>query len=584
MNRSSGGSAYAARRTHAGILVLLVLLVLGAGGLLALWTARDYGSQSQRLEASVGVVDAYIRAHEAVAVLAEVENDYRESPTASMRQRFRAADVRLAAALADLRADGGPTDRQLAAEAERARRRYVRAMEDQFRLVSDGRSESAIDAHDDAFIDPSADRLVAAVNEQAPVSAWSALDDIHRLRLAATRSFSVALALLVGLAVLLAGVLVFAVVAQMRRRRAEEARRSTERRHRRVLETSHDAYVAFSADGSIREWNAKAGELFGLGGGAPALVQEFLAESRQERVEDVLARLAEGAEPGGVTASTILRRPDGSSFAADLSLWETDADGERFYNAFVRDVDARVRLEEELRQAQKMDAIGQLAGGIAHDFNNVLTMIAGSGELARYELEPGHPARPEVDGIIAAVERGAALTRQLLTFSRRRTPALTEVDVAAALRETGALLNRVVGSEIDLRVEVAADSGTVRLEEGQLDQIVINLVVNARDAIGGKPGSIAVLAEHVASAGEDRVRIRVSDSGAGMDAETRARIFEPFFTTKPEGSGTGLGLSTVYGIVTQADGQLTVESEPGRGTTFTVELPRAGAGSLTAAA
>ena len=565
MNRFPGRPARIARRAHATLLTAVFLLVLAAGSVFAFSAQRDYGAQSQRLERSAGVVEAYIRAHEAVAALAEVENDYREQPTAPMRQRFHAADARLAAALADLQGEGGPTDRQLASEAERARRRYVRAMEQQFALVSEGRSQAELDAHDDAFIDPYSDRLIAAVNEEAPVSAWRALEDISRLRSAATRSFTVALAFLVGLAVLLAGVLVFAAVAQMRRRWAEDARRSSERRHRRVLETSHDAYVAFSADGSIRDWNEKAAALFGLGGEEPARIQQFLA-----------------AEEEG--APTTVRRADGTSFAAELSLWETDVDGERFHNAFVRDVDARVRLEEELRQAQKMEAIGQLAGGIAHDFSNVLTMIAGSGELARYELEAEHPARAEVDGIIAAVERGTALTRQLLTFSRRRTPALTEVDVAAALRETGALLTRVVGSGIDLRVEVAGDPGTVRLEEGQLDQILINLVVNARDAVGGAAGSIAVLAEPLVSAGEDRVRIRVSDSGAGMDAATRSRIFEPFFTTKPEGAGTGLGLATVYAIVTQAGGQLTVDSEPGRGTTFTIDLPRAAARGLTAAA
>jgi DNA-binding response OmpR family regulator len=237
-----------------------------------------------------------------------------------------------------------------------------------------------------------------------------------------------------------------------------------------------------------------------------------------------------------------------------------------------------LQLEDDLRHAQKMEAVGQLAGGIAHDFNNLLTVIAGETELLSERLEPADPLRRDVAAIAGATERAAALTRQLLAFSRRQLLKPRVLDLNELVASVDAMLRRVIGEDVELVTRRSGAAVPVEADPSQLEQVVLNLAVNARDAMpdGGRltievsqvelppghglgPGSYALL--------------KVSDTGTGMDAETLERVFEPFFTTKPEGAGTGLGLSTVYGIVTQSGGDVRVASTPGAGTTFEVYLP-----------
>jgi PAS domain S-box-containing protein len=250
-----------------------------------------------------------------------------------------------------------------------------------------------------------------------------------------------------------------------------------------------------------------------------------------------------------------------------------------------RNITERRQLEEQLRQSQKMDAIGRLAGGIAHDFNNLLTAIQGSVHFALSELPENHPARDDVAGIAAAAERATALTRQLLSFSRFRPTRFEAVDLDALLHDIERMLRRLLGDNVELRTKAVADLWPVLADPGQLDQVLINLAVNARDAMP-EGGTLAITARnevidaayseaHVDVQPGEYVVLTVSDSGVGMDAATRARMFEPFFTTKPVGQGTGLGLSTVYGIVKQSRGHIWVYSEPGVGTTFKIHLPRA---------
>ena len=239
--------------------------------------------------------------------------------------------------------------------------------------------------------------------------------------------------------------------------------------------------------------------------------------------------------------------------------------------------------EEQLRQAQKMEAVGRLAGGIAHDFNNLLTAIGGYSMLALERLDADDPAREDLEQIQRAGEQAAALTRQLLAFSRKQVlaPQLLEIDGAVAGLE--AMLRRLIGEDVELLIESAPDVGVIRADRAQLEQIILNLALNARDAMprGGRltieAGNVALderaAAERGAAPGAF-VTLTVGDTGLGMDAATRARIFEPFFTTKPTGKGTGLGLSTVYGIVQQSGGYMSVDSEVGRGSSFTVYLPR----------
>jgi len=247
-----------------------------------------------------------------------------------------------------------------------------------------------------------------------------------------------------------------------------------------------------------------------------------------------------------------------------------------------RDVTERHRLEEELRHSQKMEAVGRLAGGIAHDFNNLLTAINGYGDLLLERVSTDHPLRPDLQEIRRAGERAAALTHQLLAFSRRQVLKPERLDLNAVIGDLENMLRRLIGEHIEVRTDLAPDLGHVRADRGQIQQVLMNLVVNARDAMeaGGlltletaNCGDAAQRQQPGAPAGR-HVMLSVSDTGCGMDEETLAHIFEPFFTTKPSGKGTGLGLSTVYGIIQQSGGHLSAHSQPGAGSVFRVFLPR----------
>jgi signal transduction histidine kinase/CheY-like chemotaxis protein len=247
---------------------------------------------------------------------------------------------------------------------------------------------------------------------------------------------------------------------------------------------------------------------------------------------------------------------------------------------------ARMRLEAQLRQAQKMEAVGKLAGGIAHDFNNLLTSVVGHTDLITSELGETHPLQPELSEIRRAADRAASLVTQLLAFSRQQLIKRRVLELNAVVAESSRMIRRLIGSDIDLVLSLDADGGWVRADQSQLDQILINLAVNARDAMpsGGRltigTADIDLTEplhedEHGEALEGPCVLLTVSDTGHGMDAVTRNRVFEPFFTTKEVGKGTGLGLSTVYGAVKQNGGHVHVDSEPGHGTTFRIYLPRA---------
>src|SRR3954468_2697435 len=265
------------------------------------------------------------------------------------------------------------------------------------------------------------------------------------------------------------------------------------------------------------------------------------------------------------------------------NVWEAEQDGRRVVvevratphyvpdrHLFVlRDITEQRALEEQLRQAQKMEAVGELAGGIAHDFNNLLTVISGYGEIARHRIGAG-PGSGELGEMLRAASRAADLTRQLLAFARRQVLEPVLLDVYEVVGGLVPMLSRLIGEDIEIAMLAADGLPPVLADRAQLEQVVINLAINARDAMPDG-GTLAI--ETSTHAGH--VRLAVSDTGTGIAPEVRERIFEPFFTTKAVGFGTGLGLATVHGIVTQSGGRVEVASQPGLGSTFTVHLPAA---------
>jgi len=358
----------------------------------------------------------------------------------------------------------------------------------------------------------------------------------------------------------------------------------SDERYRRLIEESTDGITLSRLDGRFLAVNPafvrmlgydSDTELFGL---APA---DLYADPQQRAL--ILARLA---TTGRVSKTEVqLRRKDGKIITVQLTLRLVTEPGgsEQYLEAVLADVTELRRVERQFQQAQKMEAVGQLAGGIAHDFNNLLTIILSYSDMLLSESLAGSD-REAVEAIRGAGASAAALTRQLLTFSRQEVIQPQVMSLNELIAGTGKMLQRLIGEQVALALAVAPDAGSVRVDPGQVEQVIMNLAVNARDAMpnGGRlmiesrnvevpvsgPGASLL------DAPGRYVVLVVSDNGIGMDAQTQARIFEPFFTTKGLGKGTGLGLATVYGIVRQSGGHIEVYSEPGRGTSFKVYFPR----------
>src|SRR6266850_2033278 len=287
------------------------------------------------------------------------------------------------------------------------------------------------------------------------------------------------------------------------------------------------------------------------------------------------------------------KRKDGRLLQVQLSVRAVrNAAGQvDYYETFVRDVTDQRRLQQQLTQSQKMEAIGRLAGGVAHDFNNLLTVITSYSDLVFQDLPPDDPRRDDVDQVRKAADGAAALTRQLLAFSRQQVLEPKVIDLNSVVDNLKKILQRVIGEDVDLTTVLATELGAVKADISQIEQILMNLAVNARDAMP-TGGQLTIETANVdydperqqrADGTKNFVMLAVTDTGTGMDEATKAKIFEPFFTTKQPGKGTGLGLATVYAIVTQAGGVIWVYSELGHGTSFKIYLPQVDAVPTTAA-
>jgi PAS domain S-box-containing protein len=359
-----------------------------------------------------------------------------------------------------------------------------------------------------------------------------------------------------------------------------------------ILDSMGEGVIAVAQSGHVLLFNRRARQILGmqLEGTLPvdwmARCGLRQADGRSEipRDQDPLLRAMRG-EPM-LETELFVRAPKGPGTRVAVSATALlDEEGKLAGGiALLRDVTRQRSLEQQLTQAQKMEAVGRLAGGVAHDFNNLLAVILSYGELVRGETAPDGSARSDMGELIAAAQRAAGLTRQLLAFSRQqiaRPQAVKLNDIGSNLEK---MLRRVIGEDVELVTQYAAALGTVMADPGQIEQIIVNLAVNARDAMpqGGRltieTANVrldeAYAASHSGVVPGEYVRLSVRDTGTGMDAETKRQIFEPFFTTKEVGVGTGLGLSTVYGIVQQSAGRIWVDSEPGNGSTFEIYLPR----------
>ena len=357
-----------------------------------------------------------------------------------------------------------------------------------------------------------------------------------------------------------------AVFEDLRLRQAAEATlRASEERYRGIVETTSEGVLLLDHDGRIGYANGRFAEMLGRPvadlPGTP--VTDLVTEADRPAVERALARVPAG---GTGRLELGLRRHGGQALWAQVALTaRVDEDG---VLAMVADVTEQKSIEAQLRQAQKLDAVGQLAGGVAHDFNNLLTVIDGYAALLIAQAD--EVSARDLRMIRDAASRAAALTRQLLAFSRTQAAEVCVVDVAGLVAGLEGMLRRLIREDVDLVVTAAITAPLhVWADPGQLEQVLVNLAVNARDAMPDG-GTLTIATSRAAG---ESVLVTVADTGGGMTPEVAARIFEPFFTTKEQGKGTGLGLSTVYGIVTQAGGRIQVDSKPGTGTTFEVYLP-----------
>jgi two-component system cell cycle sensor histidine kinase/response regulator CckA len=370
-------------------------------------------------------------------------------------------------------------------------------------------------------------------------------------------------------------------------KRNEEALRRSEARYRSLVQSAVYGIYRSSLEGRFFDVNPALITMLGYDSAEEVVALDpnsdvFLDPREQARV---MGEFQRGARLDNVEVRW--KRKDASAITVRLSgrVVNSPEETAEVVEIIAEDITERRVLENQFRQAQKMEAVGRLAGGVAHDFNNLLMVISGYTEVLLEHTRKGNPLYPKIEAIHQATDRATTLTRQLLAFSRKQLLELKVVDLNVIVEDLERLLRPLIGENIQLDTQLSPDLGRTRADSGQIEQVIMNLVVNSKDAMptGGKISIQTANArlnhdelrrEHSYIQPGDYVMFSVTDTGQGMDKETQLRIFEPFFTTKEKGKGTGLGLSTVYGIIKQSGGYVLVESEPAQGTTFRIYLPR----------
>ena len=370
------------------------------------------------------------------------------------------------------------------------------------------------------------------------------------------------------------------------RKQAEEALKNEKIFIENALDAMSDAFMVVGLDGRLARWNKVVGDIAGRNDEevSAMVFTDFIADMDRQHAKNAFQSIV---KKGKASLEALVVDKEGETIPFEFTgTLLTDANGIPSNVCIVgRDITERKNLEEQLRQAVKMEAVGVLAGGVAHDFNNLMSAVLGYSELLLLRIPDDEKMRRDAMQIRSAGERAASLTAQLLAFSRKQVVRPAILDLNQTVANTEKLLRRLIGEDIDLACSLHPDLSRIMADPSLIDQIIMNLAINSRDAMpyGGKltiETANVFLDEsyarcHIGAETGHYVLLAVSDSGCGMDQETVSRIFEPFFTTKDEGKGTGLGLATVYGNVKQSGGLIRVYSEPGQGTTFKIYLPRA---------
>ncbi len=380
------------------------------------------------------------------------------------------------------------------------------------------------------------------------------------------------------------------------RKQTEERLKAAKEHLQAIYDASPDMIFVHAADGSIIDINKNVADKFGYSKDEMQQLSPQDTSGKGYTPEMAFEKISAALRGEVREFEWVAKKKSGEEFPVEVSLSRlelTKDDGGREFGvlAVVRDITEKKKIEEHLRQSQKIEAVGKLAGGVAHDFNNILMGIMGYGDMIRMRLKDDDPIRRFIDQILSSSERAAKLTRSLLAFSRKQIIAPKPSDLNDIIRKVGTMLSPIIGEDIDLKFSLADEEIVVMVDAGQIEQVLMNLATNARDAMP-EGGSFTISTEAV-NLGEDFFRVHgqgkpgryamitAADSGVGMDEKIKQRIFEPFYTTKEVGKGTGLGLAMTYGIIKQHNGFIDVASEPGKGTSFRLYLPVASRGTET---